>query len=474
MRCKALILMFLFCFAQICSAADETIHGFVVGTAAPNTVTLDDFSVTRENRISLKIDSITSGSSRKSLNPGDVRIGDEIEINGDIKPATNQMTVKSVNILSNDSRRFDSAAFSDKPPELQKTPTGWNGYIFVEGMRIHITDSTAVTYHKKKTVLQDPNSKNQVVITPKTSALTSLEGIGPETMVHFQGASQSDGSVLASKVEFEDFELRPGESKLLQKLTPRTRKGDALISQLDELRVGRNAYKLVAQHHAQDYLQKLGESLIPIHQRDLPNDSPLKISYRFFLAQDKNLDIVSFPNGVIVVKSGLFNGLENEAQLAFHLSRAIAVVEEMDTWRITRDARSKKRILATAATSSAMVFGGTMLGGVMYALTRSDLADLLSNQQDRLALEWMLAGGYDIREAPRSYKVYALMHPDHTQLSPKPDPVQTEKNNASAARRSFLMAELRTNYPRTDYSSLKKDSELFQSVVGQKHQLGGR
>ena len=474
MRYKALILLFAFCSTQICRAGEETLHGFVMSKSPPGTIELDDFNIERESRLSIEINSISSGSSQKSLDPNVIHVGEELEIRGDFKPATRQMTVKSVKILSEDKRKIVSSAFSDKPPELQKTPKGWNGYIFAEGIPIQVTESTAMTYQRKQTVIKDPNSGTRVEINQKSFPLLSLDGIGPGTMVHFEGDRRSDGSVLASKIDFEDFELRPAEIKLLQKLAPATQKGDPLIHQPDQLHIGRSKFKLLPQQDAQDYLQKLGESLIPTHQRELPAGDPLKISYRFYLSEDKDFDIATFPNGVIVVKSGLFEGMENEAQLAFQLSRAIALVEEMDLWELMRDNRSNKRIISTAAMAAGFgvtVFGGPIIGLVVYNGMRDDFLNFLTDQQDRLALEWMLAAGYDIREAPRAYKAYVLTHPDHTPLSPRPYPNQTEKNTKCAARRAFLMAELRNNYSKTDYLSLKTDSDQFRAIARQTHQM---
>jgi hypothetical protein len=474
MRYKALILLFAFCSTQVCRAGEETLHGFVVGVSPTGTIALDDFNIERENRLSIEINSINPGTPQKSLDPNAIHVGEELEIRGDFKSATRQLTVKSVKILSEDKGKLEISAFSDGPPELQKTPTGWNGYIFVEGMRIQVIESTAMAYRKKNTVIKDPNSGAKVEIVQKLFPLTSLDGIGPDTTVHFEGVRRNDGSVLASKVDFEDFELRPGETKLLQKLVPRIEKTNARIQPLGELHIGRNKFKLLPQQDAQDYLQKLGESLIPPHQQELPTEDPLKISYRFYLAEDKDYDIASFPNGVIVVKSGLFDGMENEAQLAFHLSRAIALVEEMYLWQLMRDNRSNKRIVTTAAVAAGLgvtVFGGPIVGLVVYDGMRDDYLNFLTDQQDRLALEWMLAAGYDIREAPRAYKAYVLTHPDHTSLYPRPFANQTEKNTKCAERRSFLMAELRNNYSQTDYLSLKTDSDQFRAIERQTHQL---
>ncbi len=475
MRRIVLILSFTLSFAQLCAAGEETIHGYVVGIPSPTAVAVDDFSVTRDSRLSLEINPVSSGNPRKTLHPAEIRIGDEVEIRGDYKSDTHQLSVKSVKILSlsGDERKFDSTAFSDKPPELQKTPRGWSGVVFVDGMRVQVADSTAVTFRRNKTEMAETQARQNGVVPAKTAPLASLDGIGPDTMTHFDGASQKDGSVLASKVEFEDFELKPSETTLLPHLTPRIQKGDALISQPDELHIGRSKFKLVPSQGAQDYVQKLGESLVPPSQRELPAGSPLKVDYRFYLVEGKEFDTVPFANGAIVIKSGQFDGLEDEAQLAYLMSVAIAEVEERDYWRILRYSTSPRTRLATAAEIASMFTGmGAIFLAPMAHLAigaTDNYVQSLTDQADRLALEWMLAAGYDIREAPRVYKAYALAHPDHTAIHPKPDPVQTEKNEACAARRSFLMTELRTNYSQTDYSLLKKDSDPFHEVARQTH-----
>src|ERR1019366_109093 len=224
MRCTILILLLVFCSSRACAAAEETLHGFVVGVTSPTKFTFDDYSITREERLSLDVNEINSGNTPNALKPGDIRVGEEIEIKGNYNPATHRLAVKSVKVLSGDSRQINSVAFQDKPPDLQKTPSGWSGYIFVDGMRIHITDSTAVTLRKNKSA---PG--------PKAAPLASLDSVDLDTMAHYEGASRSDGSLLASKVEFERFELEPSEIKTLRKLTSKIQKGDPLISQPDEL-----------------------------------------------------------------------------------------------------------------------------------------------------------------------------------------------------------------------------------------------
>jgi hypothetical protein len=474
MRLSRIVFLLALCSARTCVAEQVTLHGFVVGIPSPTAFEFDDFSVTRDNRLSLEINS-NPAKSKNTLRPGEVRVGDEVEISGNFDAATRKLTIKTVKVLSVDDRRFNSAAFPDRPPELQRTAAGWNGNVFLDGVRIRIADSTHVTFRKSNGKLTELQKQQNGVAPAETASLTAPDEIGLTTMASYAAVGQKDGSVLASRVEFEDFELSLDESKRLQRLAPRVQKGDPRIARPDELRIGRNKYKLLASPEAQEYVQKLGESLIPQRQRGLPAGSPLKIDYRFYLVEDKEFNVLSFPSGTIVVNSGLLEGLEDEAQLAFHVSRAVTQVEEMDAWRLSRynSTPGHKALKAVAIGAKAGVpFMGLDIPMIIVASKSDDFVDLLRDQADRLALEWMLAGGYDIREAPRAYKVYALRHPDHKPLYPKPDANQVEKNELAAARRAFLMTELRANYSGTNYESLKKDSEQFHAAAQQAHASG--
>jgi hypothetical protein len=71
----------------------------------------------------------------------------------------------------------------------------------------------------------------------------------------------------------------------------------------------------------------------------------------------------------------------------------------------------------------------------------------------------MLAAGYDIREAPASWKALSVQKGDRPM-----NPFWDTHDNLTT-RRSYLMAELKNNYSDVDYSRLKKDSQLFHQVA---------
>jgi predicted Zn-dependent protease len=90
----------------------------------------------------------------------------------------------------------------------------------------------------------------------------------------------------------------------------------------------------------------------------------------------------------------------------------------------------------------------------------------LENQADRLGMEYMIAAGYDPREAPRAWKAVSLKQGD------SPINFFWSNHDNNTTRRSYLMAELKNNYAGQTFGSMKKDSEGFEaarSVVQSMH-----
>jgi hypothetical protein len=71
----------------------------------------------------------------------------------------------------------------------------------------------------------------------------------------------------------------------------------------------------------------------------------------------------------------------------------------------------------------------------------------------------MQAAGYDIREAPASWKAFSMKKGDRPL-----NPFWDDHDNHTTLR-SYLMVELKNNYSAVDYSQLKKDSEQFHHVA---------
>lgn len=162
------------------------------------------------------------------------------------------------------------------------------GFLKADGQRVAISENTAVTVRLSRN--ERKLSKLKKGESPKDEhlSLASRDYINLDTFVRYQGTRQADGSVLASKVEFEHAELEDGESKLWKRLSPKVKEANFTSGKkAGELKVAQSKYKLVPDQQSQDYVSRIGESIIPAHQKELPDGSPLKIPFRFYLVQDK-------------------------------------------------------------------------------------------------------------------------------------------------------------------------------------------
>jgi hypothetical protein len=443
------LLLLILAGIRLCAADKITIHGYVVEVNSPMNLTVDDFSVTNPSKLHLDFAG-GPGSGSAALQPGEARVGTEIEITGEYDAATHQMKVTSVNVVPGTSNGpIKGTALLDKLPALEKTPGGWNGYIFADGRKVRVTDSSVLT------------------LTTGNAPVDTLDGIDFDTFAHYEGTRQPDGSITASRVEFAPIQTDASEIKLLQKLATKLEDPAPAAPEPAKLLVGQNTFRLVQDQAAQNYIQRVGQSLIPAHQRNLADDNPLKVPFRFYLVADNSTDLTAYPNGVIVVPSAVLNLVENEAQLAFLLSDAITQVLERDVWRLQQSdklGRTGLRLL-TVADGVMPVFAVPVTG--LFLASKENTAEDLVEQADRVGMERMLEAGYDVREAPRTWKALALKQPPLNPLANEgPDQAnRDDEDNEWALRRGQLMTQLRENYPGVDYSALKKDSDEFHAIA---------
>lgn len=292
--------------------------------------------------------------------------------------------------------------------------------------------------------------------------LKSLADIGPGVTMTYEGREQPDGTVLASYVEFVRNEKEKGEDGLWKQLKVKEKPFNFDAGKPGELKVGNTSYKVLPNQEAQDYVTRLGESLIPAYQKSLPADDPQKIPFRFTVIVEKGFNASAYPNGVVVINSGVFDVLENEAQLAAVIGHEIAHATQEHTYRQMQKHKKKR---------TAMMIGALFAAGMGYGIA-ADLIKLtmsamvnghgrtMENQADRVGIEYMVDAGYDPRESPRVWKLVAKKHGSHgTNFF-------WSSHDSASERRSFQMVQIRNVFSGLDYANLKKNEEPYQKVAG--------
>jgi hypothetical protein len=469
----------VFCLAPPVLAKPVKIHGYVTAIKSSTEFEIDDYRITRESSLVLEFEKSDNPEEKISFNPEEIRVGTEMEIRGDLDAVTRQLTAKSIKVNLDEHQRVKRTALMESVPTIKRTGRVWQGQIHVDGQHVVINEDTAVTIkpnnaQKKASKDADKTAKKQRQNgkgseTPGDAneqpgvALERTDQVRPNTFVTYEGTRQKEGTILAKKVEFTENELKPGEARLWKMLSPRVKAPSYVSGRPGELRIQRvGKFKLTPNQEVQHYVQELGMSLVPQWQRELPAGDPQKIPFQFFLVDEKVPNAFALANGTVVLNSGMLAMLENEAQLAAVIGHEIAHATQEHTYRQSQYHKKALIALRIGAAIGAAYGGRAVadLANLAEAAIRNGYSRSLENQADRVGTEYMMAAGYDPREAARVWKVMALKGGDHaTNFF-----WSTHDNNTT--RRSYLMSELKNNYNGLDFESYKRDDARFAAAIG--------
>lgn len=481
-RC-ALLLTAVLCLAGPAWAGLRTVHGFVTAVHSPDSFDIADYTIICKPRLAFKVqrdqyDAFAPGR----INHQDIRVGTEIEVHGDYNGSRHELKADSVKVFFFDTVNIDRIALMENPVHLERTASGaWQGEFVEDGQRVVVSGATTVRIAQSLGELDSEKPQNTSAASrAKTSAgapvpLDSLDSLRLGSFVHYRGTlSPADGSVAATAVEFEDGGIEPGIIKQMKKSSPKVKEPDYAAGKSGQLTVGGGQnigmlkfgveYRLPASREALDYVTRIGNSLIPEQQRSLPDGDPFKIPFRFYLVSEKEPIANGYPSGAVVVSTGLFRALNNEAELAFLLARQMAFVAEDTSWRnVDYHERGSPGFVAVDAALPAAVFllspaGIAVSGAIVHSALDDPYGRSLMNQADRVAVDWMSASGYDVREAAQACKVLATVN-----WYKRVDSVFGLQANYDL-RRSYVQSYVENQYPKLDDSALRKDSDDFHRI----------
>jgi Peptidase family M48 len=323
---------------------------------------------------------------------------------------------------------------SSKPEKLERVGETWRALLFAGGRRIRIEPTTKIEFRLSSIEQEDlKRSAKEKDAGGKLHTLSQLEDVAPGQLMTFEGMVAPDGTVTAERVEFRRNEREKREEGLWQLFkakvkTPREHEKKPSILKFS-FSIADLDLRLLPQD-IQDYVSKVGNSLVPAYQRALPDAELTRIPFQFYVVERKEAFTVALPVGAVIVSSAMFDVLENEAQLASLLGREIAHVVQKHHMRQAEESTQKRFALAL---------------GKLGSFSR-----LNEVQADRLSLEYMLLAGYDVREAPRAWKLIAGKHPER---------------DYAVTRQSSLIVALQDTYSQPDPKGTRKNEEEFRQAA---------
>lgn len=494
---------------------DITIKGYITNVYSLTAFEIDDYRATVDRSTDVELENVDEKVIK--FDPAvHLKVGTFIKIKGKVNSETLEVAVKEIRVDVKQYRSFSKTVILDTAPTgLSKNEGGnWTGSVLADARRIMITDSTKVLFRlnkseereakeakKKKEAeekakieqqkIDEESKKAEIEKIKKESKkaegdlenksdddddgfeeeddirelsigsgiLNSLDQIGPGVYMTYKGIEDINGAVIASDVVFVKNEKTKQEREMWKDLRLKEKNAKRATS-FGSLKVGDTKYEVLPEKEIQEYINRLGNSLIPDYQKDLPDDDENKIPFRFVVVHEKGFNAAAYPTGTVVVHDDVFGYLENEAQLAFLLSHEISHATQEHSLRAALKDKGKKRgILIGKIFASVMGYGLLMNALTLTeAAMKNGYARNQENQADRIGMSNMFVRGYDPREAPRTWKVLSLREGnDSTNFF-------WSAHASNAERRSFLMLTLRNTYGGTDFSALKKDSDEFHQI----------
>lgn len=263
-------------------------------------------------------------------------------------------------------------------------------------------------------------------------------------------------------------------------------------------------FRLVEDLELQAYVTRVGYDLVPDYLRDLPDDDPAKVLFRFYVIDDPSFNAFAYPDGSVFVHTGLLQVIENEAQLAAVLGHEIAHVTHEHGRRQYQRAKKvetgkkvakkvggllgklgkvnpfkkkkKKRLQVEAlgvdetvevGLEDAIDFGVGLFSN-MYSRK-------MENQADRVGLFYMHEAGYDPREAPKVWREIVDQTGPQGRIEQIKEKVETalySSHPAAKRRLSHLNLEIARQWHDTDFSRVEVGVESYREAVARR--LGGR
>lgn len=256
-------------------------------------------------------------------------------------------------------------------------------------------------------------------------SLKTLEDVGPDTWIRFEGVRNQAGEVMARTAQF----YPTGSRKILTVMGPRKAKPKPdyepvtqesllnadghLVSAHIKVRYGDAGgpcgwHRVPADGALQERVQRVGMKVVPEYQKKLPQVAASHIPFRFYaVADDKVRSAFACNSGLILVPKNVLARLESDDQLAAVLADAVAFNLErqlvtMTPTQLGTDVGAEAAAAIPVLFPAGYIAGESVLGIVNYEQrlrVRRDCA--------RIALQLMADAGYDPWQAPEAWRVLA-------------------------------------------------------------------
>ena len=275
----------------------------------------------------------------------------------------------------------------------------------------------------------------------KGKKFTSFADMQLGAKLDVSGERRPDGIIYATRGTMQPAE-NSKEARLLRKaIAPQIVISNRNLTVADGWTV-----KLIANATVQDYVSSVGRKLVPQYLGSLAPVHPDFVGFAFYVVDEPGTGLISYPNGVVIVPTGLLKIMDNEAQLAALLSHEIAHITHKHAVEQLRQNTNWEAVQTVGATSTIgknepMPAVVTAAVGEMSLMAFSQAQEI---QADRIGLNYAVQAGYDPREADAIWKRLADL----------------TTNEVLTVQRTVALNWLQRRYKSGSYAEKSRDADV--------------
>ena len=363
-------------------------------------------------------------------------------------------------------------------------PTGRTA-LWIDGYPINITHQTKIVmappttrFHYRRHL--DGTIWIQIDLPPRRPTLAFLPGmIRDNTWVLYHASRTADGRLVATELDVWPNHIDKSEDHFTERLASTLHQPNYSEHTPGSIRFEHGGViGILPNQSVQAWISRVGIELVPPYQKDLLPSSKAKIRFMFYVIKSSSLtkgslaqikrslpnidgntlnstntmrttsDIISLPNGLILIPDTMLTRLHNTSQLAALLSFSITSVLQKQAflaWPISTSPGTRR-----------VNFLNSLNGITSFIPT---FGFWLDEQVLRVGTRSMLSAGYDIREAPFAWAV--------AQGKPENNPVidSNEPDKEIPWYAAYAFNYISQYYSDVDYSKLKKGEAEYAEFL---------
>jgi hypothetical protein len=247
-----------------------------------------------------------------------------------------------------------------------------------------------------------------------SGGLSSLSEVGTNIWVRYEGAGHDFGEIVLSSAEFIQPHLHKPKRNPKESVAQVTAFPFGSFIDFDgtfhtdaSMRKGWDAgggcdagwHPVPEDAALQERVRRIGLRVVPQYQRDLPDDDPAKIPFRFYAVEENHIRSgLGCEDGLVMIPVPVIARMQNDSQLAAVLADTVAAELQQQDVRLRLEL--KVITVVEAASELTISLGGWTAG----AMAMHSVHHRMQEQRGRMAIVFMADAGFDPWQAPETWR----------------------------------------------------------------------